>query len=129
MALPASDNFTGTDGTALQTYNPSWSITIGSFIIQTNSAKPNSFAAYTIARWNADVFANDQYSQCTLAALGVDPGGADVRIATNGTTNAYGAMTDVDTLVEFHKFVAGVYTNMSSLPFIAVNDVIRIEPL
>src|SRR3982751_2712704 len=127
MALPASDTFTAANGTALQTYNPSWSITIGSFVIQSNSVKTNSFATSSIARWNADVFSNDQYSQCTLAALTIDPGGVQVRVATNGTTNAYGAITDVDSIVEFHKWVAGVYTNMSSLPFMTAGNVIRIE--
>lgn len=129
MALPASDTFTGTDGTQLTTYSSNWTIAVGSggFIIQTNAARPNAIFQITLARWNADTFSNNQYAQGTLTAANSDPGGVLVRAATDESSNFYGAMSDSDSSTEFFKHVAGSYTLLSSLPFMATGDVIRLE--
>jgi hypothetical protein len=129
MALPASDSFTGTDGTSLPTYSSNWTIDTGNggFIIQTNAARPNAIFQVSLVRWNADTFSNNQYAQGTITNANSDPGGVLVRAATDGTSNYYGAMSDSDSSTEWFKYVAGSYTLLSSLPFMANGDVIRLE--
>ena len=67
MTLPASDAFTASNGTALQTYSVNWTIQNGGFTINSNQVGPAQSGAECGAFWNADSFDNDQYSQATLA--------------------------------------------------------------
>lgn len=70
MSLPATDNFNGTEGTALPTWNAGWTHEIGTWeIIGTPSSQGaahpltvngNSLAS---ARWSGDAFSGDHYSQ------------------------------------------------------------------
>jgi hypothetical protein len=93
MALPATDAFTGTNGTALPTYSASWTHTTGAaFLINTNAVCCNS-AGDSLARWNADTFPNDQYAQGTIVATSVTSAfgiGVAVRVSTAGPMSGYG---------------------------------------
>jgi hypothetical protein len=133
MALPATDTFTGVNGTALQTYSANWTIQCGAFAINTNAFYANASGAEGAAYWNADVFANNQYAQCAHAAEASTPHtGPAVRISTAasaGTTNDtyYGFYANsIDR--QIFKNVAGTWTQFGSngaSP--ALNDVLRIE--
>jgi hypothetical protein len=88
MALPATDTFTGTDYTALQTYSASWSISAGGFQIFTNSVFGTG-GTDNLAYWNADAFNADQYSQAvasTNVGTGVYMG---VAVRASASTNGY----------------------------------------
>lgn len=135
MALPATDVFTGANGTALTTYSANWSLNAGNFSIQTNALAANGAAAATetAARWNADVFPNDQYAQGVLAALSATVNaniGIGVRIATDNSANYYGLYYDDDTGdTLMFKVVAGVWTQLGAAftAVRAVNDILRLE--
>lgn len=69
MSLPASDGFTGTSGTALQTYSANWTIVAGAFVLNNafgNGVRQNASGANCLAFWNADTFGPDQYSQVAV---------------------------------------------------------------
>lgn len=129
MALPATDAFTGTSGTALQTNNASWSINSGSFVIQGNAVTPTGAGVECLARWNADTFSNDQYSQCVAAILatgGVQAGVA-VRVSTSGAATGYGAYWD-NTTAYIWKNVAGTWTQLgATVSPPAAGQVVRLE--
>ena len=128
MALPATDAFTGTNGTALQTYNPSWTINNGAFVINTSSVAANSAAAESAARWNADAFANDQYSQVVVAAIGSATNiGPAVRCSTSGAATYYGYYAN-GFAAQLFKNVAGTWTQFGANgAAVAVADTLRLE--
>lgn len=64
MSLPASDNFTGTDGQTLHTHLASWTDgSNNSCNISTNKAQCSFNGA---GFWTGDTFSTDHYSQCVL---------------------------------------------------------------
>ena len=127
MALPATDNFTAANGTALTTYSANWTLNNGNFAINTNAVYPNSGSTENGAHWNADTFNNDQYSQGDLIseALGRAIGVA-VRCHASAAT-FYGWYNDTAGSYLF-KMVAGVWTQLGAdQASWAVNDIPRIE--
>lgn len=58
MALPASDSFTGSNGTNLTSYSANWVVNYGSFHIQSN-AVGSSLNDDALAHWSADTFSAD----------------------------------------------------------------------
>lgn len=67
MALPATDAFTNSNGTALATHSSSWTINgPGGLEIQDNACESNSASNDVVAAWNADTFNENHYSQVTL---------------------------------------------------------------
>jgi hypothetical protein len=127
MALPATDTFTGTDWTPLETYSASWSIRNGGFLIYSNAVCPVSTFVENGAWWNADVFADDQYATGTFTAVGTSSQGLAVRVNTAADNSYYGYYSsDVDS--RLFKVVAGTWTQLGSAgaPW-AVNDVVRLE--
>lgn len=116
MALPATDAFTDTNGTALTTHSASWTENVAGFDIQSNALASNG-ASDTMAHWNADTFNDDQYAQiveATTSATGSFLGPA-VRVATSAHTGyycvgQYAASTDWET----GKFVGGTWTAINS---------------
>jgi hypothetical protein len=115
MALPATETFTDTNGTALATHNASWTVNSGSFVVQDNGCCPTGSGVENLARWNADTFNNDQYSQCVAAILatgGVQAGVA-VRVSTSGAETAYGCYWDNTTAYIF-KNVAGTWEQLGA---------------
>ena len=69
MALPATDAFTGTNGTALTTYSANWTYNKGTFGIHTNALCCTVDGFDAAAHWNADTFGNDQYARATVTAI------------------------------------------------------------
>ena len=130
--LPATDAFTGTDGTALTTYSANWSLNSGNFVINTNAVAPNQSATECGARWNADTFGNNQYAQSKLANITTTGQtiGVAVRAATGGAASYYGFYADGSGggKTFLFKMVAGSWTQLGSLgAALAVNDIIRLE--
>jgi hypothetical protein len=133
MALPATDGFSQTSGStqALATYSASWTIVEGSFNVPSgaNAAAAGS-VNYNTARWNADTFDADQYSQSvitsTLLADGTF-GGAAVRCQSAAVTLYHAHTNGSDVYVD--KSVAGTKSGLAgplSQSFSA-GDVIRLE--
>jgi hypothetical protein len=67
MTLPRTDAFTGSNGTALTTYNASWIVNFGAFAITSNAIRGNSASNISMAHWQGDAFADDQYAQGTIS--------------------------------------------------------------
>jgi len=125
MALPATDAFTAANGTALATYNASWTVNAGAWDIQSNSVHPNSAAAHITAHWNADTFTNDQYAQMTVTGVGTYIAVA-VRVAVSADTG-YSFRAEAATIYIQRK-LAGVLATLRSVAYSTqVNDVLRLE--
>ena len=133
MALPATDDFQGTDGDALTTYSSNWTLNTGDFKIQESGGAgrvtPDEPANEAGAHWNADSFNNDQYAELTLIAS-VGPAvfiGPAVRCAASGGTY-YGFYVSTAEKYLF-KMVSGSFTTLasSSSNIPGANDVLRIE--
>lgn len=129
MALPATDAFTGSDGTVLTTYSANWTLNSGNFYIQINSIAPDGDGLENGAGWNADTFDNDQYATGTIVeefssayAIGVS-----VRCKTDGTANYYGFYSASDASYVF-KMVTGSWTQLGNngAAFVAA-DVMKLE--
>lgn len=130
MALPATDNFTGVDGTQLTTYSGNWTLNSGDFDIQSNALAADGPAAECGAHWNADSFDADQYAEGTLVALADETIGMGVsaRCDTGGAATFYGYYFEDTDLHWLFKLVLGVWTQLGSTGSGAsVNDVVRIE--
>jgi hypothetical protein len=89
-ALPATDNFNGTNNQALTAYSSNWTMNQGAFWIQTLlidyvGPAPNSTDVEICGHWNADTFSNDQYAQAHYYGEGFQIGPA-VRCAESAAT-------------------------------------------
>ena len=132
MALPASDSFTGTNGTGLTSYSASWTYNYGSgthLQIQSNGLFCARASDAATARWNADTFNADQYAQVTMAAVG-NGGyyGPAVRISTSGADTCYYIEVDSSDGSYLFKTVSGSGTQLGSTAGTAANaDVWRLE--
>lgn len=128
MALPATDAFTGTDGTALATYSASWTVMQGSIQISSNTARGMSSAGNADALWNADTFSDDQYSQAVISerASGIY---VAVSLRASGANTYYQASFDNGSggFAGLYKVVSGTATLLGSHGAAAVSDLIRIE--
>jgi hypothetical protein len=117
--LPAQDDFTGTNGTQLTTYNSRWTLNSGDFDIQGNELCADAPTSGNIhgAHWNAATFDNDQYAQA-IARVTAD--NTDINIGVSVRCHA-----SSDDFYDFHwrsgdgddlwlyKTVAGAYTQLS----------------
>lgn len=127
MALPFTDAFTNSNGTALTTHNASYSNQNGVCDIQSNGVHPNSASTEIGVRWGGDTFGDDQYSQLVMVAetSGTYIGPA-CRMAS-GANSRYGYYAGGDARY-FFKVITGTFTQFgSSGGSPAVNDVLRIE--
>jgi hypothetical protein len=127
VALPQTDNFTGTDGTSPP--NSNWTnMDVGTKIF-TNTAVSVSDGSYGFSYWNADSFNNDQQSEVTFANALPKTGGPCVRMS--GTNNCY--MLDCNdsggTNTFLYKRVSGSYSllqNFGAVVF-SVGDIAKIS--
>ena len=125
MGLPATDAFTGTNGTALQTYSANWTINAGAFDIQSNNVHPNAASVHGMAHWNADTFLDNQYAQMTVTAVGTYIGVA-VRCAVSAQTG-YAFRAEAATIY-IQEWTAGSGATLTSVAYSTqVNDVLRLE--
>lgn len=135
-ALPFTDAFTATDGTALTTYNSNWTynnsgVTAQTFAINTNAVHPTTSGgpAEIAAHVNSETFNNDQYAQGTIANLasGVYIGLA-VRCASGATQTFYDYISDSADASYLGKYVAGSYTQLGSAGAVFMTSLaIRLE--
>lgn len=126
MALPATDVFTGSDGTALTTYSANWTNNQGAFKIGGNAVTPNADGD-DAAHWNADAFANDQYAQGVIGAIGTAVYiGVAVRCAASAAT-FYSFTGNSNDASYLSKYVAGSYTDLGSAAAFTAGQTVRIE--
>lgn len=116
MALPATDNFTDTNGVQLTTHNASWTLNKGNFDIQSNALASDQNGE-TGAHWNADSFDDDQYAQADgIAKIAVNAIGLAVRCSlTGGVGTYYGFYADgydVTGHTYLFKMVSGSWTQL-----------------
>ena len=130
-ALPASDTFTGTNGTQLTAYSANWTLNAGDLDIQTNAVSPDggNYFGTVAAHWNADSFDNDQYAQITVVALSAAELwnfiGVSVRAhASAATFYTFFGGSDGTYL---YKQVAGSENQIGSVAAaVSVNDVLKL---
>ena len=106
MALPASDNFTGTDSDPL---SGSWTVIMNTFDIQTNRAHGIA-VDFNIAKWTADTFGDDQKASCIPTDVG-DGIRAGICLRLTGTnaatTSGYVILHDNDGVIRTWACVNG----------------------
>lgn len=127
MALPATDSFTGTNGTLLTVYSPTnWGAIKNNMVINTNAAAPGSFFDRCACAWIADTFNNDQYSQAVLSAIDAS-GTVSAGVCARGTGSNYYAFTVTTGARELLAFVAGSPTVLASdTVTCSVSDVLKL---
>lgn len=132
MALPASDNFNRANGGL----GANWSTITGWTAPQIagNLVEPGAAGGTdSAARWNADAFGNDQFSQITVVNAGSstnDVVGVVVRAAAAANT-FYQALVrgpiGASCLIQVRKVVAGTITVLgTTLAPVAVGDTFRL---
>lgn len=128
-ALPASTTFPGASGTSLPTADARWTISAGAFAVDGSGRVGPNGSNDSLAWWNADTFAADQYSEVVIGAF-TGSGtyvGAAVRVSAGGNGYALYRSPD-DSTVYLDKYVSGVGTTLLSLSGTwAVGDTIRLE--
>jgi hypothetical protein len=131
MALPATDAFTGSDGTSLTAHSASWTMNHGAMAITSNAIRGNTASDDSMAHWNADSFSNDHYSKSTVAAKGIanDNHGPAVRCdASTLNGYAYFFFDNSDSRI-LYKVVNGSFTALGTkVPAgITVGDVMELQ--
>ena len=128
MALPATDAFTGTDGTSLPTYSSNWTNHTLGMEIQSNRANGlNGGYQSNSAWWNADTFASAHYSKGTYAGtatLGQAPS-ICVR-AQSGAQSFYYAFCD-NTTCYAGECIAGTGTDWDSGQSVSINNTVELR--
>jgi hypothetical protein len=131
MALPATDSFNNTGGSAvaLATYSASWTVERGTFLVPngTDDCRATASGIVSLGRWNADTFDANQRvtAKISAATAGTYPGIA-ARIQA-GAATGYVLLVS-DDYYEFDRLNAGTETVLaSSTGTIASGDVIRLE--
>lgn len=129
MALPATENFTGSNGDQVSTL-ANWTANSSPDLdIQSNAAQTDKGSDECADHWDADAFNNDQYAEATVTALanGIFIG-VGVRSDTGGALTNYGWYGTPDQGSQLFKNVSGVWTQIGSTGGnFSVNDVIRLE--
>jgi hypothetical protein len=124
MALPATDTFTGSNNDPINTSN--WTTLLGSFVVFGNRAI-GQVSVDSLAFWDADTFADDQYAQVTYTQNYGYYAGPVVRAAA---TRGYWARVESSTSITLYRIDNSSSFNLlqtiGSLT-IANGDVIRIE--
>ena len=69
MALPATEDFNGSNYVQLTTHNASWTLNNGDFDLYSNALACDAASTWNMAHWNADSFNNNQYAEATLVTL------------------------------------------------------------
>jgi len=109
MALPATETFTGTDGTSPP--NANWTNRMNTIVIQTNGFRGGSSGG-NAAYWNADAFDAAHYSQAKLVATstGANARGPAIRIQS-GANSFFYCLRDNDGNTYNGESVAGSLTD------------------
>ena len=110
----ASDDFNRTDANPI---GGNWTTVTaeGAMQIVSNAATPASTSNDSAAYWNADTFADDQWSECDATVTGSNGGtgpGPMVRAATGAETFYRVTCDHSATGIGLDRFVAGGFTNL-----------------
>ena len=126
-ALPATDAFTAANGTALTTHNANWTLAnSGVFQIEGNEVVANQTSAAGVAFWNADTFANEQYSEGITGVMG---SGFEIGLCVRiSGTNGYFAIWD-SANVNLRKLTSGTGSDLISTLALSLStgDVMLLE--
>lgn len=133
MALPATDSFAQSTGSpvALTTYSGNWTILEGGILVQSGTGIFYGTAGdHNTARWNADVFAADQYAQVRFTASMISAGvyaGPAVRCQSGANTSYHLDCNGSNYYLS--KCVAGSDSSLVSAESmsLAAGDVVRLE--
>jgi hypothetical protein len=108
MSLPATDNFAGTGA-----LSGSWTVQEGTPARLTGAFNSSAGSTQNTAFWNADVFNNDQYSQCIVDVNNYK--GPSVRNSadTGANTDQYWWVSSISTGVCYLRVNAG-FTSLFS---------------
>lgn len=130
MALPATDSFTDTDGVQLTTHSSNWSLVRGEFDIYSNKLRADDTnASFSAARWNADTFDNNQYSQISLTddATGGHQIGVSARCSSTAVTfYTFTSSGQTGYFALLRVIVDSSQTNLASGTNITATSVMRI---
>jgi len=128
MALPATCDFTGTDGHLIPIDDPSWYAMDGYFAYSGNAAYPR-YTGYQSISWQDDAFADDQYSEGTVVQIDAGYIGVAARAFRNVTLPNYYGFYGSSSDCYLFKVVDDVYTELDSDAFIGFSpsDRVRIE--
>ena len=130
MALPASDSFDRSNSGTLNF--ASWTDYAAGWHIASNQAAEDSPNPPAVSYWNADSFANDQWSQCTLITLDTAAdSGAGPAVRCNSSGDCIFVQTNtVDTRL-YQRMGASTYTQLGSTitdgTKFAANDICYIQ--
>ena len=133
MALPASDAFTNTNGTALPTHDANWDTIEGTCEIQGNAAVGNAAADFSVSIWTGDTFDDDQYSEITIALSGSGTMGAGVCVrGVDGGSGAegYSLMQDSSGLTFLEQLNNGGSSDAlveETLTALGAGEILRLE--
>lgn len=133
MALPATDTFTrsGTPSVTIETYSSNWSLVQGVIdVLASTDDFESDDAGDSSARWTADSFDDDQYSEIVVNAIGASRYiGVSVRNSASAAT-FYGYEADNGTDGKYlFKYVSGSYTGIANSPgsSFSATDTVRLE--
>jgi len=131
MALPATDNFNRAS------LGANWTQVTGSLhnveIFSSTEARSDGTSNEAAAYWNADTFADDQYSEVVLSYGdgGVDSPDCGPLVRCHASSEQYYLATcDVwDNIIKIYRNNGGTYTQLGAniSATIAINDTIRLE--
>lgn len=126
-ALPATDTFTNSNGTALATHSASWTVVVGAIDIQSNAAHGNTAVNFSAARWTADAFNANQYAQGVVSGAANGYVGPAVRVSADGD-GYYALWNPVTNTLDLSRIDNGnTETILNSVAAAAAGSVIRIE--
>lgn len=121
-ALPFTDNFTASDGTALATYNANWTVVAQTAAVYGNAGSCSSGAGSCLAKDNSNTYSNDQQGTGTVKTPSA---GIYMGIALRLTTGAAGYLCRVDdNEFQIYRFGTTLLLAQQSSPTIQDGDVI-----
>lgn len=117
MSLPASDNFTYSNGQLSTVSSGAWADSSSTQKVQvaSNAATYDSVAGNCLAYWATDAFANDHYSQATLTGTGYPGLAVRVMASDNGYVAFNTGVPPGNFAIQ--KDVAGTRTNLATWNF------------
>ncbi len=118
-------DFTGSNGTALVGYDPSWEVLNGAFALNTNAVFSNAAAQDTMARWTVGTFNDNQFAEMGVTAVGTGYIGVGVRLQS-GAHSGYGAYCNNQD-IKIIEWNAGTPTTHYTGSACTAFDVIRLE--
>jgi hypothetical protein len=130
-ALPATDAFTDSDDVALATHNANWTVNANGFFIYSNSLRPQLNVQWSVAHWDGDAFADNQYAQAKIAYMAESQGrcGPAVRMSHAGVTGyCTNWKSESGGVLYLGRLDSGTWTTLGSYTgTLSIGDVILLE--